>query len=414
MNPLRPGAGAPGTMPCRDAGDTTALHCSPTPRHWQRVLHGRRAGGARGPVSPGGPAGRPTGSKPGVALGALIFTMAAATVAIGQTTPAVPAGAARPPAVMPAPEQLELETSDGVGLTAWIYRAPEEQPSRTSGGTAKPGGNAPSRPPVRTTVILLHDLGGSHESVEPLALGLQRGGCHVIAPDLRGHGQSTKRLDAPGRGDTLEAKLLKRGDLEAMAASAGGSVRDQATARGDIETIRDHLRGGGEAGGPSLDRLVVAGVGAGATLAALWTAADASWPPLATGPQGRQVRALVLISPAWTPRGLPILPALGQDGVKRDLPILVVAGRGDRDATRIFDQLKKNRPQEWFEQRVGQKPASAPKLERPADATTVFLQIDSEDSGEKLLGGRNTDPTEMVRGFLGVVLAGERRGSERP
>jgi pimeloyl-ACP methyl ester carboxylesterase len=355
--------------------------------------------------------------KPGVALWALFVTMAAATVAAAQTTPVaptVPAGAARPPAVMPAPEPLELETSDGVGVTAWLYRAPDDEPGRSPGGTAKPGGNAPSRPPVRTTVILLHDLGGSHETVAPLAIGLQRGGCHVIAPDLRGHGESTKRLDASGRGDTLEAKLLKRGDLEAMAASAGGTVRDQATARGDIESIRDHLRGRGEPGGPSLDRLVVAGVGAGATVAAMWTAADASWPPLATGPQGRQVRALVLISPAWTPRGLPILPALGQEAVKRDLPILVVAGRGDRDATRVFDQVKKNRPQEWFEQRAGQKPASAPKLERPADATAVFLQIDSEDSGEKLLGGRKSDPTEMVRGFLGVVLAGERRGTERP
>jgi len=336
-------------------------------------------------------------------VGTVLALWAATAVGAPAQSPAPPATAPRPPATAPAPESMELQTSDGVQLSVWFYRAPQEEPGRVGAtGAARP------RSAPKTTVILVHDLGGSHKTVEPLALGLQRGGCHVLVPDLRGHGQSTTRVDSTGRSDEVDAKLFKRPDLEAIAASAGGTVRDQASARGDIEAIRAFLHGNTEPGGPGLGRLVVAGVGTGATLATLWTAADAAWPPIATGPQGRQVQALVLVSPAWTPRGLPILPALAQETVKRDLPILVIAGRGDRDAVRVFDQLKRNRPQEWFEQRAGQKPAQAPKLEKAADATAVFLQLDTEDSAEKVLAARKTDPTEMVRGFLGAVLPADR------
>ena len=307
-----------------------------------------------------------------------------------------PPTAPRPaaPAPPPAPEALELETTDGVKLAAWLYRAPEVAPS----ATPRP------RPAPKPTVIIVHDLGDGHGSVEPLALALQRAGCHVVAPDLRGHGDSTVR-DAPGgKAVELEAKSLKRADLEAIAASTGGTVRDQAGARGDLETVRDFLRTQSGPDAPGLDRLVVVGIGAGATLATQWTAADASWPPLATGPQGRQVKALVLVSPDWAPRGLPILPALGQEQIKRDVPILVISGKSDKDALRVFDQLKRARPQAWFEQRAGASPAQAPKLEKAADATAVLLQIDVDESGAKLLGSRRPDPAELIKGFLGAVL----------
>ena len=316
-----------------------------------------------------------------------------AGIAASQSPPAAPTRPATP-AVPPAPEALDLETTDGVKLAVWLYRAPDA----TASATPRPRG-AP-----KPTVILVHDLGGTHASVEPLALALQRAGCHVVAPDLRGHGDSTVRSGPGGKEVEVEAKSLKRGDLEAIAASTGGTVRDQANARGDLETVRDFLRMQSGWDAPGLDRLVVIGIGTGATLATQWTAADASWPPLASGPQGRQVKALVLVSPAWTPRGLPILPALGQETVKRDVPILVLAGRADKDALRVFDQLKRGRPQEWYEQRTGAGPAQAPKLEKPADATAVLLQIDADDSGEKLLASRRPDPAELIKGFLGAVL----------
>lgn len=283
------------------------------------------------------------------------------------------------------PEELELETSDGVGLAAWYYAVPEDA--------------APA-----ATVILVHDLDGSHKTVEPLALALQKLGIAVVTPDLRGHGASTALLEGNGKDDTLDAKTFKKADLELIAAAAGGRVRDQSLVRGDIEAVRNFIKQKSDAGELDIDRLCVVGSGVGATLAALWTVADWAWPPIASGPQGRQVRGLVLISPVWTTKGLSISPALSADVLKRQLPIMVLAGRDDRDATRLVDQMKKQRPKEWFEQRAGQQPAKAKDLENVADATFFFMQADSTLSGDKLAAERSAAPAEKVKTFLSLIL----------
>ncbi|NBW88060.1 MAG: hypothetical protein EBR23_14840, partial [Planctomycetia bacterium] len=70
-----------------------------------------------------------------------------------------------------APQELLLETSDGVAIAAWYYPLPKDAASLG-------------------TVILIHDIDGSHRTVEPLAKALQAAGCAVVAPDLRGHGAS--------------------------------------------------------------------------------------------------------------------------------------------------------------------------------------------------------------------------------
>jgi alpha-beta hydrolase superfamily lysophospholipase len=283
------------------------------------------------------------------------------------------------------PEELELETSDGVGLAAWYYAVPEDEPPAA-------------------TVILVHDLDGSHKSVEPLALALQKLGIAVVAPDLRGHGASTALLAPNGKDDSIDPKTFKKADLELIAAAAGGRVRDQSAVRGDIEAVRNFIKQKSDAGELDIDRLCVVGSGVGATLAALWTVADWAWPPIASGPQGQQVRGLVLISPVWTTKGLSISPAMSADVLKRQLPIMVLAGRDDRDATRLAEQLKKQRPKEWFEQRAGQQPAKAKDLENVADATFFFMQADSTLSGDKLAAERSAAPAEKVKTFLSLIL----------
>jgi alpha-beta hydrolase superfamily lysophospholipase len=277
-------------------------------------------------------------------------------------------------------------------VAAWYYAAPQK---------LKP----------LATVILLHDLAGSHAEVEPLALALQRAGCAVVAPDLRGHGASCTRLLPSGREESIDSKSLRKSEIEAIVASAGGRIRDQASMRGDIEAVRHFLKGKEADSGPNLDRLCIVGAGAGATLAALWTMADAAWPPTTTGPQGGQVRAVVCISPVWAVKGVNVLPALTTDPLKRDVPVLVLGGRDDRDAVRLFDQLKRSRPQGWFEQRAGQAPAMAPKLSRATDADVLLMQFDMRLSGEKLAVHRaghprpsGTDPSELIKGFLAAVL----------
>ena len=346
-------------------------------------------------------------------MGLKLRIMAAGWVVTGAVTagfssaqdaapPAAPAAQVAPPAAaapaQPADpakkprdpvEKLSLETSDGIALAAWHYRAAGEV----------------ERPPV---VILLHDLDGSHATVEPLAKELARRGIAVVAPDLRGHGVSTSRQTAAGE-ETIEARSLKKPDFEAMTLTQGGRVRDQSAIRGDIECVRNWIKLRADEGKLDMDRLFVVGSGLGCTLAAMWTINDAAWPDLVAGPQGRQVRGLVFISPTWSIRSLTMSTVLAADLIRRELPVMVLAGRDDRDAAKLFDQLKRQRPNEWFEQRAGQAaPAKAAKLE--GSPTLYLLQRDSELSGDQLASLRSPDPRRaggdpaaLIQGFINAV-----------
>jgi alpha-beta hydrolase superfamily lysophospholipase len=346
---------------------------------WRRFLRGH---GGRG-------GGRPAG-----------IGLVAPVALIVATTAALP-GVARAQAAAepPAAETLQLQTGDGVQLHAVYYPV---------GAKAKPGqaptpGQAPSPPsPAAPVVILLHDLGGSSESVAPLAAGLQRRGIAVVAPDLRGHGGSTARGTT-----TLDVRSLKRSDLEAMGQSRGGRVRQQATVRGDVEATREWIKGMADRGVLDMQRLFVVGSGVGAAVAAAWTVEDAAWPDIASGPQGRDVRGLVLISPAWTNRGFSIAPMLAADAVRRALPVLIVAGEREKDALRIFEQLRRARPAEWYEKRAAEAaPTPNPRKDANTPATLFLLELATTAQGDALAAapaGPAGDVAALVAGFITTV-----------
>lgn len=283
-------------------------------------------------------------------------------------------------------ERLSLTTTDGVALAAWYYPV---------AGEAAP----------KATVIVIHELEGSHETVEPLARGLQAAGYAVVAPDLRGHGASTSIVLPGGRSSDLDAKSLRRPDLLAIAASSGGRIRAQALARGDLETVFRWIEEQADAGVLSADRVCVVGCGEGGTLAALWTAADAAWPPTTRGPQGGHVKAVVLISPVISAKGgVSMLPALRTDLFRRSLPILLLAGSSDRDAKKLTDQLKGLRPKEWIVQGPGQQKDQADGVEKAADASIFSMYADSPLSGDKLASDAAAKVPTIVAGFLDLVL----------
>ncbi|MFM7206174.1 MAG: alpha/beta hydrolase [Planctomycetaceae bacterium] len=284
------------------------------------------------------------------------------------TAPVAPLSPAGRPAAKPAPketvERLELTTSDGRTIAAWCYLVPED---------AAPLGS----------VILLHDLGGSHRTVEPLAKALQAAGCIVVAPDLRGHGESgtDRERDDP-------AKVLKRPDFEAMAASRGGQKRDQADVVGDVESVYAWLR---QRLGETQGRvpLVVVGSGLGAAVAAQWTLADARWPDTTSGPQGCDVDGLVVISPPFASKGFPMNTSLAQEPLLRSLPIVFCAGTADRDAGRVFDQMKAKRPKAWYDSRnAGSSPSKA------AEATLLMLAHPAAVKADELAATRSNDPRD--------------------
>ncbi len=337
----------------------------------------------------------PMFSAPRVAPAFLaIGTAAALTVlplgpAAAQPAAPAPAGSARSgPPGPPAPKRIKRidPTSDGVEVAAWHYAAPEAAP-------------------VVATVLLVHDLGGSHLTVEPLAKALQAAGCTVVVPDLRGHGES--RLPRPSQGDADPTKSLRAPDLMMIATSSGGQIRDQAGLRGDIECLRPWLKRGMAEGEIPRAPLFVVGSGLGAVLGSAWTSADARWPDVASGPQGREVAGLVLISPPFVAKGIQFAPLLKSDEIGRGLPILMIAGRGDRDAVKVFDTLKRQRPDSWFDSRVppGDDRGSSPA--RPEDATLLMFTGQADRSGDELAAMRAArgDPASLILAFVKAVKA---------
>lgn len=316
---------------------------------------------------------------PLLGLGALLAAPGAALVAAAApTTRSAPEAGAK---------RFDLETSDGVTLATWYYPAAED-----------------ARP--LATAILVHDLEGSHADLEPLAEALQEAGCTVAVPDLRGHGQSKQQS---GR-DVLEVRQLRKPDLELIAKGAGGRLRSQAAIRGDIETVHGFLVERGDIDARGERPLVVVGCGAGATLAALWTAADWSWPPLASGGQGQHVRALVMVSPLWAAKGLPLQPALASDALKRDVPLMLIGGRNDRDTVRLFEQVKKHRPTAWFDQRPDGGFTKAKDVHDTLDNATLFLmQLEQELSGQALVGDDEAGIPGRIKTFLRIVLGATPR-----
>lgn len=284
-------------------------------------------------------------------------------------------------------ERLSLTTTDGIALAAWYYPV---------AGDAAP----------KATVIVVHELAGSHETVEPLSRGLQAAGYAVVAPDLRGHGASVSSALPGGRSGDLDAKSLRRQDILAIAASTGGRIRDQAVARGDLETVYRWIEEQDDAGVLSADRLCIVGCGEGGTLGALWAVADAAWPPTTRGPQGGHIRAVVLISPVISVKGgVSILPVLKTDIFRRSLPILLLAGSSDRDAKKMTDQFKGLRPKEWVVQGPGQQKEQADGLEKAADASIFCMHAESPLSGDKLASDAAARVPTIVAGFLDLVLS---------
>lgn len=297
------------------------------------------------------------------------------------------------PAALPPPQELTLQTTDGIDLAVQYFPVADE---------AKPA----------ATVILIHDLGGSSDALSPLATSLQQAGCAVVAPDLRGHGQSSIAAYAKAAPDGNQSKLLKLPDFKQMAITGGGRVRGQADIRGDIETVRHWIKKKSDDGELDLDKLVVVGSGLGGAVAASWTAGDAAWPAIASGRQGGDVRALVLVDPTFITKGFSIGPALSAEPVKSKLPVLIMGGSGSRDATKIFEQLKRFRPTAWLDSRLydpAERKNSSPAAE--ADATLLYVQLDIKDRTGKPLAGdqlaavaspdpRQRTPAAMITAFV--------------
>jgi pimeloyl-ACP methyl ester carboxylesterase len=206
-------------------------------------------------------------------------------------------------------------------LKAAYYAAPDDAGAGAESDTTAGKQTVP--------IIMLHEHKSSRNVFDVLAKSFQSKGYSVLVPDLRGHGESTKFVNSSRR--DLEAAKLRPLDFVDML-------------QYDLPALRKFLVEKNDAGELNLNRLCLVGAEMGAVLAVNWTAEDWSWPDLPVAKQGRDVKALILISPEWAFKGMRISNALGQRTLKSDrISFLMLVGRRNSkalaSAKRIYKSL---------------------------------------------------------------------------
>jgi pimeloyl-ACP methyl ester carboxylesterase len=226
-----------------------------------------------------------------------------------------------------AAEPASLTTRDGVLLKISYFP-----------GNARKGSPQGKQ---TTPVVFLHDHKGSRAVFAGLIQKLQatakgegeQPNFAAVTVDLRGHGESTKL--ANNAQVELNAAKLNKEDLIAMASY-------------DLDAVRNFLVLKNDEGELNLNKLCFVGSGMGASVAANWALTDWSYPPLAIGKQGQDVKAIVMISPRWTYNGLLMQGPMQFRALKERLAWMIVYGDKDpkfqADAVRINKQLERFHP----------------------------------------------------------------------
>ena len=262
---------------------------------------------------------------------------------------------------IPKEENLTLTTGDGLQLAITYY------PS-LKGKQAIP-------------IVLLHGYKQSRNEYTGMAKTLQKQGYAVVAPDLRGHGEST-RISGARKDEKLDAKTMPPAQFSRMVTE-------------DMKAVKDFLWERNNAGELNIDKLCVVGADMGASVAldfALFDAVGYQYRTVYYGPLklGRFVKALVLISPEWSFRGLPLRQATANAAVQSDIAMLILAGKRDSkamsEAKRIHDVFERFHP--------------TPTGDNKLDKQTLFLGgLDTSLQGTKLLDPR-FNVTGLVADFL--------------
>jgi pimeloyl-ACP methyl ester carboxylesterase len=227
----------------------------------------------------------------------------------------------RPARALP-PEEYSLTTKDGVQLRITYY------PS--------------SAGPQAVPVVLLHDFNETRAVLQPLAAMLNNPPPELaeslppgplptpmaaVTVDLRGHGDSKTAFEGDSSFE-LDANRFGVADFQDMVLF-------------DMEAVRSFLVERNDAGELNLNKLCVVGAGMGANVALTFAARDWAIPPLAARKQGQDVKALVLISPRKTFRGLSSVEPLKFPPVQQELSIYLAYGARDPKVAKDGENIQK-------------------------------------------------------------------------
>lgn len=225
---------------------------------------------------------------------------------------------------IPEPENLVLETSDGVRLVCTYFGA--GLADETAGHSVVP-------------IILLHDWEGNRGQLLEFGKYLQSMGHAVIVPDLRGHGESVGVI---GSEIAIDVAKFRRNEI--------------ASALKDIECCKKFLVQKNNDGQLNIDLLSMVAVGKSSLLAAQWSVNDwFAFPPFnAEGiKQGQDIKSLMLVSPEKKLGSASLTGILANElftGARSGaaMPLLLTWSAGDEDAAKhcevIFKKLEKARP----------------------------------------------------------------------
>lgn len=173
-------------------------------------------------------------------------------------------------------------------------------------------------------IILLHPWEEQGALYYKFAKELQAMGYAVLVPDLRGHGKSVQAAAA------RDGKI----DLTKMGKVDYGFIIAE-----DMEALKGFLIKQHNEGKLNIELLSVVGVGEGAMFGTLWGVNDWSFASLPGFKQGQDVKALVLISPVMTMKGMNAETAL-KNPIFRQLSFFLVAGSSSDSSKNLGRMLK--------------------------------------------------------------------------
>jgi pimeloyl-ACP methyl ester carboxylesterase len=169
-------------------------------------------------------------------------------------------------------------------------------------------------------LILLHGHEEQGSVYDAFAKRLQSMGHAVMVPDLRGHGGSkATRFNVQ-----LDASKMK--------------ARDFASLVHDVDAVKKFLLKENNQSRLNIELLAVVGAEMGASTAVLWARKDWSLPQLIGFKQGRDVKALILLSPQLNFKGLAIKDVILHP-IIRSMPMFITYGGKGREAKKNVDQM---------------------------------------------------------------------------
>jgi len=287
----------------------------------------------------------------------------ALVVPLGIAEPAPAQGAAAEEKI-PAPVDLQggaLTSSDGLQLAATFY----------------PGTKGKDTVPV----ILLHMWKGSRKDYAGLAPFLQEQGHAVLVPDLRGHGASTGFV---GGGRKLDATKMGAENFSFMCYDDMEALRRFLVKQNDDEKL-------------NLNKLCLVGAEMGAAVAAYYAYYDWTEFRREAGRRpapSQDVKAMVLISPDWDFKGMPLNKPLANPLVRSQISIMVFAGKEDSralaDARRVHNLLKRYH--------------ADPETVEANQLDLLFGQPPTKLQGTKMLGVRGLNIEREIGLFMELRL----------